>query len=122
MALWYGEGAAISSATATATEYSIVRTAKGGQFYATQLFYKQDPGHYAVSFKIKSSAAGKITINGEAITLEADTDYIYSKDDVEPTYGYSTHAMLLEMQLGNGADILPEGTFTSSDFSVTAKN
>ena len=119
MALWYQNWdpvVNITSATASETEYSIVRESVGAQSWSTQFFYKENAGSYNISFNVTSTAAGEITINNEVISLEADTPYAYSS-----TKELSALDTLLSIQLGkgDGNSILPAGTFTISDFSVT---
>lgn len=119
MALWYQNWdpvVNITSATASETEYSIVRESVGAQSWSTQFFYKENAGSYNISFNVTSSAAGEITINNEVISLEADTPYAFSS-----TKELSALDTLLSIQLGkgDGNSILPAGTFTISDFSVT---
>ncbi len=49
-----------------------------GLFYATQIFYKstalKQGDNYSIKFKITSTAAGKITINGTPVDLEANVE------------------------------------------------
>ena len=123
MHLWFGEGAVVDSVNATATGYSVNRTAVGGQWWSTQLFYAESAGSYNVSFKVKSSVAGKITIAGtdaenkdmKELQADEDLDISFEKDLTE------TNNLLISIQLGasDGNEILPAGTFTISDFSVT---
>ena len=122
MALWYGEGAKVSAASATETSYSVTRTEIGGQTYATQMFYKEEPGSkYNVSFKVTSTAAGDITINGNNVTLTADVAYEYSAEcePVVPGDEWGSKHNIISIQLGGTAGILPAGTFTITNFSVT---
>ena len=124
MALWYvadagwncGEIVSVSNVNATENSYTINRESIGSNTWSTQMFYKENAGTYNVSFKITSSAAGDITINTENINLSANTAYEYSKE-----IALENFATLLSIQLGGTAGILPAGTFTISDFSVTAK-
>ena len=122
MHLWFGEEAVVDSVKATATDYSVNRTAVGKQWYGTQLFYAESAGSYNVSFKVKSSVAGKITITGakkdiKELQADEDLDISFTKDLTETD-------TLISIQLGveNGNEILPAGTFTISDFSVTKVN
>lgn len=123
MALWYvgdvswncGTVVTVSDVTASETSYTITRTDVGSNTWSTQMFYKESAGTYNVSFKITSTVAGDITINNENISLTADTAYEYSKENIS----LEAFATLLSIQLGGTAGILPAGTFTISDFSVT---
>ena len=123
MALWYvadvswncGDVVEVSNVNASKTSYTLTRTKVGSQTYSTQMFYKKSAGTYNVSFKITSTAAGDITVNKENISLTADTPYEYSKNSIS----LKEFATLVSIQLGGTAGILPAGTFTISDFSVT---
>ncbi len=110
MIYWFGEGAAVSNIERAegTNEYSMTYTA-GGQWWATQLFYKglyQEAGDsYVVSLDLTSSVAGNITVAGQVLTMAANTTqtFIY---DVKDT------ATLISIQLGeNGKSVLGSGTF-----------
>lgn len=109
MIYWFGEGAAVSSAErAENNEYSFTYTA-GGQWWATQFFYKglyQEAGDsYLVSLDLTSSVAGNITVNGNVLTMAINTTqtFIYEVKDANT---------LISIQLGeNGKSVLGSGTF-----------
>ena len=109
MIYWFGEGASVSSAErAENNEYSFTYTA-GGQWWATQFFYKglyQEAGDsYLVSLDLTSSVAGNITVNGNVLTMAINTTqtFIYEVKDANT---------LISIQLGeNGKSVLGSGTF-----------
>jgi len=108
----------ISSATASETEYSIVRESVGAQFWSTQFFYKEEAGRtYDIALTVTSTTAGDITINDQVVSLEANTPYEYTQSNAS----LNDKGTIVSIQLGkaDGNEILPAGTFTISDFSVT---
>lgn len=114
---WCGSKVTISAATATKNEYSITRAVTGSCWFGTQMFYAETAGAYSVSFKVTSSVAGDVTINGTVHTLEANVATTISFDST-----LTETANLIEIQLGKDGDAqLGDGTFTVSDFSVSTK-
>lgn len=114
---WCGSAVTVSAATASATEYTITRAVTGSCWYGTQMFYAETAGSYTVSFTIKSSVAGDVTVNGTAYTLAADTEQDISFDkEITET------ADIIAIQLGkDGGTQLGDGTFTLSKLSITSK-
>ncbi|MBQ6782032.1 MAG: hypothetical protein IJP62_12530 [Treponema sp.] len=134
MALWYvadtswncGPVVEISNVTASATEYSLTRTTTGDKDWSTQISYRTAPGKYAVSFKVKSTAAGKIAVLPSAnasiktvVDLAADTE----KEIKFIAEVATDNGKLMQVNLGaSESEILPAGTFTLSDFKVVDAN
>lgn len=116
MGLWTETPSYITATTAAETEYSVTRSAASSNWYGTQFFYASAAGSYAVSFNVKSSVAGDVTIAGSVYTLTADTEqtvYIYKT--------LSATGTLISIQLGkNGTSVLDAGTFTLSDLSIAS--
>ena len=115
---WCGSTVTLSAVSASETSYSLARTVSGSCWFGTQMFYAADAGSYTVSFKVKSSVAGDITVNGTVYTLAADTEKAISYDITETAV-----ANIIRIQLGNESATtqLGDGTFTISEFSVTTK-
>jgi len=113
---WCGSLVSLSAVSASATEYSLTRSVTGTVWYGTQIFCAETAGTYTVSFKVKSSAAGDITVNSTVYTLAADTEQTISY-----TKTLSTTGTVIAIQLGkeSSATQLGDGTFTISDLSVT---
>lgn len=122
MALWYvadpswncGDVVTVSDVSASNTSYTITRSDIGTNTWSTQMFYKENAGKYNISFKIESTADGDITINTKNISLTANSVYEFSEE--KTLDGLQT---LISLQFGGSAGILPAGTFTITDFSVT---
>lgn len=122
MALWYvadpswncGDVVTVSDVSASNTSYTITRSDIGINTWSTQMFYKENAGKYNISFKIESTADGDITINTKNISLTANSVYEFSEE--KTLDGLQT---LISLQFGGSAGILPAGTFTITDFSVT---
>lgn len=134
MALWYvadagwgcGPVVEVADVTASAKEYSLTRNTTGDKDWSTQISYRTAPGKYLVSFKAKSTAAGKIAVlplaNADLkslVELEANTEKEVSFiAEVENDNG-----ILMQINLGaSESEILPAGTFTLSDFTVVDAN
>ena len=129
MALWYvpdagwgcGPVVELDNVTASATEYSLTRNTTGDKDWSTQISYRTAPGTYAVSFKVKSTAAGKIAVLPSAV--EAQAVAVDLEANVEKPVAFITsvaedNGKLMQINLGSGSDILPTGTFTLSNFKV----
>lgn len=106
---WNGEGATVSSATATGNKYSITYT-KGSLWYHVQLFYKapyQENGNsFATKLLLKSTVAGDITVNGQVVSLKANSE---KEIIAERTIDNNS---VLSIQLGvDGKSVLDSGTF-----------
>lgn len=116
MGLWTETPSYITATTAAETEYSVTRSDASSNWYGTQFFYAAAAGSYAVSFNVKSSVAGDVTVAGSVYTLTADTEqtvYIYKT--------LSATGTLISIQLGkNGVSVLGAGTFTLSDLSIAS--
>ena len=139
MALWYvadtswdcGSVVTVSDVSASETEYKLTRSDIGDKSWSTQIFYKEEAGTYEVSFDMESSVSGDITFNGEPYSLTANQKesisgkkFTLPLDKVEDAAKKNT---LISIQLGVvGEDevekVLPAGTFTISNFSVTKVN
>lgn len=116
MCLWYDTSVSLSNVSASATTYSLTRTTAGSVWYGTQLFYSATTGTYDVSFTVKSTVAGDITINGTKYTLVADT-----AQTISYTTTLSSTGTLISIQLGTTSSTLGAGTFTLDALSITAK-
>lgn len=112
-----GNEVTLSNMHATETSATVTRQVEsnGAKWFNTQIWYAVDRAA-EFSFKVTSTEAGDITVNKTVYTLEANTAK-------EITVSLAS-AGKLAIQLGNesAATILPAGTFTISDFSVTFPN
>lgn len=110
---WFGDGGKVTAFTHANGKYSLSYAA-AGQWYGVQVFYKLpysvagDSYHIETTFH--SDTAGTFTINNETITVEANTDYSYSKDFT------TTSATVISMQLGvNGTSVMGGSLLTFTD-------
>lgn len=143
MALWYvadtswnsGSVVTVSDVSASETEYKLTRNDIGDNSWSTQIFYKEEAGTYEVSFDMESSVSGDITFNGEPYSLtENKKESISGKKFTLPLDKVDDDAKkntLISIQLGvvegeseedKVEKVLPAGTFTISNFSVTKVN
>lgn len=109
-----GNAVTLSNMNATETSATVTRQVEsdGAEWFNTQIWYAVDSAA-EFSFKVTSTVAGDITVNKTVYTLEANTE-----KEIKVSL---TSAGNLAIQLGNESakTILPEGTFTISNFSVT---
>ena len=120
---WAQTVVTLQNATYTEDENSIAgivnlefTTSGGGQSHAMQLFYKDsevESGLYELTMKINSSAAGSITINGNAVAL------IEGDNDVSVFINHTQGNTLIAIQVGSAAGPLP-GKFIISDIQLAA--
>lgn len=117
MCLWYDNSVSLSNVSASATTYAFTRSTSGTVWYGTQLFYSAVAGTYDVSFTVKSTVAGDITINSTKYTLVADT-----AQTITITKTLASTGTLISIQLGTSSPTqLGDGTFTLDALSITAK-
>ena len=113
MGCWFGDGGSVSAFAHADGKYSLSYAA-AGQWYGVQVFYKLPYSAAGDSYHIEttfhSDTAGTFTINNETITVEANTDYSYSKDFT------TTSSTVISMQLGvNGISVMGGSLLTFTD-------
>ncbi|MBE7088372.1 MAG: hypothetical protein E7370_02450 [Clostridiales bacterium] len=93
----------------------------GGNWYSNQIFFKNSAlvngTQYTLSFKINSTVAGNITVNGTVVALEV------GDNTVSVTYTEGASAASISVQIGTyeeGSAIITAGSFIISDIVVTA--
>lgn len=118
---WCGSNVTIEEASASEHRYSLTRTVTGENWFNTQLFYVREAGTYDVSFTVTSTAGGTVTIGqlgaDKAVALQAGVPRAISYQVALPR-----KEQVFSMQLGSetaAAPMLPDGTLTLSDFTVT---
>lgn len=121
---WCGSQVSITDTVATEKFYSVTREVTGENWFNTQIFYVLDAGNYDVSFTMKSTSSGFVTIGqlgeeNKVVELKAN-----QPKKIEYNVNNIKKGQILSLQLGSGSSEpvnLPDGTFTISDFSVTKK-
>ena len=108
---WCGSRVSLYDMNATENSATLSQTVTGSCWFGTQIWYVLDVPS-SISFKVTSTVAGDITINGEVYTLEADIPLEINLEEVEEKIAMQLGRESTKSQLG-------DCTFSITDFVVT---
>lgn len=109
---WCGSTVTLSNMTATENSVSLTQTITGSCWHGTQIWYALS-ANSKLTFKVTSTVAGDITVNGTVYSLIANTPQEITVDGTEKL------AIRLGQESANTQ--LGDCTFSITDFVITAK-